>query len=70
MTGTKLARIIRFVFLFWLVASIVLVVAMAFTLRPLPDRRRGLGETQSSRIAEMVIEKCVSPLRFHSRSML
>jgi len=70
MTETKLARIIRFVFLFWLVASIVLVVAMAFTLRPLPDRRRGLGETQSSRIAEMVIEKCVSPLRFHSRSML
>ncbi len=60
MTETRLARIIRVVFLLWLVASIALVVAMALTLRPLPDQSHGRAETGSCGLGDMKNEKCVA----------
>ena len=60
MTETRLARVIRVVFLFWLVTSIALVVAMVLTLRPWQDQRHGRGRTEDNRLGAMLFEKCVA----------
>lgn len=60
MTETKLARIFRIVLLFWLVASIALVVAMIVTLLPLPDQEGGRGETGSTQSGELTVESCIA----------
>jgi hypothetical protein len=41
MTKTKVALLIRMVFLFWLIVSIALVGTTIATLLPLPDWRHG-----------------------------
>jgi hypothetical protein len=64
MTETRLARIIRVVFLFWLVTSIALVVAMVLTLRPWQDQKHGRKETESSGLVAGTIEKCVAAKAF------
>ena len=41
MTKTKVTRLIRMIFLFWLIVSIALLGTTISMLSPLPDRRHG-----------------------------
>jgi hypothetical protein len=49
MTRTKVTRIIRILFFFWLAVSIALDLATIVTLLRLPDQRHEYGEPASSR---------------------
>ncbi len=59
MTKTKVTAIIRIVFLFWLVVSIVLVGTTIATLRPMADRR-GEHEKNRNQILLLIVTSTVS----------
>ena len=60
MTETRIARAIRIVFLFWLVASIALVVAMYIRLQPFQDQSHGSKQDGAGRSAGLMVDRGIA----------